>query len=166
MDLYLVRHAVAEKRDPERWSDDSLRPLSQAGTESFHAASQGVLRIGAEVEAVLASSFVRAWSTAEILTQEAAWPDAEALSVLEPPSPASAVAEAIRPRSESSLALVGHQPQLSELASLLLGASEQAVRLELKKGGIIHLRFPDRPMPGAGVLRWSAGPRILSRLGR
>src|SRR5207253_362118 len=29
--LYLVRHAIAENRDAERWPDDALRPLTKDG---------------------------------------------------------------------------------------------------------------------------------------
>jgi phosphohistidine phosphatase SixA len=49
--------------------------------------------------------------------------------------PAEAV-EALRRLSKSGVvALVGHEPQLSLLASLLLSGDEARVRLELKKGG-------------------------------
>ena len=71
VDLYLVRHAIAEPRNPARWPDDSLRPLSPEGVELFRLAARGLERIGVEVEAVLASSYARAWRTAEILAEEA-----------------------------------------------------------------------------------------------
>jgi phosphohistidine phosphatase len=120
--------------------------------------------MGLEVEAVLASSFARAWQTAEILAEEANWPAAEACPALEPPSSAAACADFIRTRGDSSIALVGHEPQLSELVSLLLVASEHAVRLELKKGGIVGLRFADRATAGGGTLRWSLSPKVLRGL--
>jgi hypothetical protein len=37
--------------------------------------------------------------------------------------------------------------------------------LELKKGGVVCLRFARRPAPGTGVLRWSVSPKILRHLG-
>jgi phosphohistidine phosphatase len=166
VDLYLVRHALAELRDHERWPDDADRPLSANGIKRFCREARGLRRIGVGVDAVLSSSFVRAWSTAEILAEEAGWPVAERCPPLEPPAPASACVGVLRARNESSLALVGHQPQLSELASLLLAGSEDTVRLQLGKGGIICVRFTERPAPGDGILRWSASPRILRRLGR
>jgi len=166
MDLYLVRHAIAEPRDGNRWSDDSQRPLTPDGSERFRAESRGLRRIGVSVEALLSSSHVRAWQTAEILTEEAGWPSAQRCVELEPPSSSSACLEVVGARSESSLALVGHEPNLSELASLLLSGSENALRLELKKGGVILLHSLGRPVAGTGILRWSLSPKILRRLGR
>lgn len=166
MDIYLVRHALAERRDHERWPDDADRPLSADGVKRFRREARGLRRIGVGVDAVLSSSLVRAWGTAEVLTGEAGWPVAERCPRLEPPTPASACVGVLRARNEPSLALVGHQPQLSELASLLLAGSEDAVRLQLGKGGVICVRFTERPTPGNGILRWSASPRTLRLLGR
>lgn len=166
MDLYLVRHAIAEPRDAERWPDDSQRPLSPNGIELFRLAARGLRRIGVEVEVALASSYVRAWHTAEILSEDTGWPAAEPCAALEPPNPASACVDVLRGRRESSLALVGHQPQLSELASLLLASSESELRFELKKGGVICLRFSQGPAAGEGTLRWSVSPKILRQIDR
>lgn len=165
MDLYLVRHAIAEPRDAERWPDDSQRPLSSDGTELFGRAARGLRLLGVRVEAVLTSSYVRAYQTAAILTEEADWPAAETCLALEPPATSADSARMLELRTEASLALVGHQPELAELASVLLVASEHAVGLELKKGGVICLRFTGRPTPGAGFLRWSVSPKILRQLG-
>jgi phosphohistidine phosphatase SixA len=35
MDLYVVRHAVAHKRDEKLWPDDAKRPLTPEGEERF-----------------------------------------------------------------------------------------------------------------------------------
>ncbi len=35
MDLYVVRHAVAHKRDEDVWPDDAKRPLTPEGEEGF-----------------------------------------------------------------------------------------------------------------------------------
>jgi len=166
MDLYLVRHAIAEPRDGERWPDDSLRPLSQEGAELFRLAARGLQRIGVEVEAVLASSYARCWRTAEVLADDAGWPPASASVELEPSgSPAAALEVAAR-RDESLLALVGHEPGLSELASLALTGDAHAVAIEMKKGGVVCLRFRGAPASGRGLLRWSASPKLLRQLGR
>jgi phosphohistidine phosphatase len=165
VDLYLVRHAIAEQRHPGRWPDDSSRPLSPDGADRFRRAARGLRRLRARVDAVLASSYARAWETAEILEQEAGWPSPEAFHALEPPSTATACLGRLRPRSDASLALVGHQPQLSHLASLLLSAREDDVRVELRKGGVACITTPDGLAPGSGILRWSASPRILRRIG-
>jgi phosphohistidine phosphatase len=66
--LYLVRHAVAHKRAPERWPDDGKRPLTPGGEEEFRGAARGLAEIIPEVEVLLSSPYERAWQTAEILT--------------------------------------------------------------------------------------------------
>ena len=70
MDLYLVRHAVAYKRDYERWPNDADRPLTPEGEEDFRAVARSLGRIVPEVEVLLSSPYVRAWRTAEILDEE------------------------------------------------------------------------------------------------
>lgn len=166
MDLYLVRHAIAEPRDQARWPDDSQRPLSPEGAELFRLAARGLQRIGVEVEAVLASSYVRAWRTAEILSEEAGWPRPAAAPELEATSSAAAALEVAGSRSESLLALVGHEPDLSQLTSLALAGDPHSVATQFKKGGVVCLRFQGAPSAGRAELRWSASPKILRQLGR
>ncbi len=165
MDLYLVRHAIAEPQDSARWPDDSHRPLTAAGIERFRAAARGLRRLGIDVDAVLSSTYVRAWHTAEILAKEAAWPSPAECRALEPSTPPNECLDALRDRQESTLALVGHQPLLSELASLLLAGEGRSLRLELKKGAAMCLRFDSGPEAGMAGLRWSVSPRILVSLG-
>lgn len=165
-DIVLVRHAVAEPHDSERWPDDALRPLTPDGLERFRAVARGLRRIEVEVDAVLASPYARAWATGEILHEETGWPSPERCPALEPSRPPSAVIDAVRTRSEVTLALVGHQPQLSELAALALAGSERSMRLELEKGGAMCLRFGGDRDAGAAALRWSVSPRFLRALGR
>ena len=166
VDVFLVRHAIAEPRDHVRWPDDCLRPLSRDGAELFRQAARGVEALGIQVDAVLTSSCIRAAQTASVLTEEAGWPEAAPCDALEPLAPISAAGRVLESRAEESLGLVGHQPELAELASLLLTGSERAVVLELKKGSVTCIRFRGRLAGDAGVLLWSLSPKILRRLGR
>jgi phosphohistidine phosphatase SixA len=149
VDLFLVRHGPAGHHDPSRWPDDADRPLDDVSKTK--AAAAGLVRVVPEVDAVLSSSFVRAWQTAELL-HEAGWPEAERLRELEVGVPAIAMVGLLHRRTEGSLALVGHEPQLSQLASLLCGGGT----FQLKKGGAIAI--------ADGILRWSLTPRVLRLL--
>ena len=80
------------------------------------------------VDVVLTSPYLRASETAAILTEEAGWPEAEMSSAFEPLEPPSSALRELEARSERSLAVVGHQPELSELASELLTGSTRASR--------------------------------------
>jgi phosphohistidine phosphatase len=166
VDLYLVRHAIAEPRDHARWPDDAHRPLSPEGAELFRLAARGLQRMGIEVEAVLSSPYARAWQTAEILVDEAGWPAPISTPELEPTGTPSAALEIAATRSESLLAVVGHEPDLSELASHALTGDPHAVAIQFKKGGVVCLRFRGTPAAARGELRWSASPKILRQLGR
>jgi phosphohistidine phosphatase len=117
------------------------------------------------VELVLSSPYTRAWQTAAILREEAGWPAPERCEVLEAVHSAAEAAEqlAVR-RASASVALVGHEPQLSSLASLLLARDEHAFELELKKGGVVCLTVAGEPAPGRAFLRWSVSPKILRSL--
>jgi phosphohistidine phosphatase len=167
VELYLVRHAIAEDRDASRWPDDALRPLTPAGAARFAEAARGLRRIAPEVEAVLSSPYARAWQTAEILEREARWPAPEPSSALEAPRWANDAFTALGEVPElASVALVGHEPQLSMLASLLLTGDPRMWGLELKKGAVALLDCGGPPTPRTGLLRWSASPKLLRGLAR
>jgi len=165
VNVYLLRHAIAEERDAARWPDDSLRPLSTDGAESFRRAARGLRRIVPSVDVVLASPYVRAWQTAELVRDEAGWPEPERCPALAGDRSAAAALEPLHERAQhESVALVGHEPNFSWLASLLLVGDEGAVPLELKKGGIVLLTFSAAPAPGSALLRWSVAPKLLRAL--
>jgi phosphohistidine phosphatase len=164
MDVYLVRHAIAEVRDTARWPDDSDRPLSPDGERSFRSAARGLRRLVPRVGVVLSSPYVRAWGTAEILREEAGWPAPERCDELAAFPPDSVVEVLRKHADERSVALIGHEPHLSSLASLLVAGNDRALRLELKKGAAMRLALDAEPPPGAALLCWCVSPKILRLL--
>lgn len=96
--------------------------------------------------------------------QEAAWSAPERCEALEAGYAPADAADELLGRRAASVALVGHEPQLSSLASLMLTGLAHAFALELKKGGVVFLDCPDEPAPGEALLRWSASPKILRSL--
>jgi len=155
--LCVVRHAIAEPRDPERWPEDSLRPLTAAGEASFRTAAAGLRRIVPSVDVVLSSPYERAWRTAGIL-HDVGWPRpsrCDELAALRAPSDVVPIIHAHE--NGSTIGLVGHEPNLSSLVSLLTGA----VGIRLKKGGVACLELTG----DEAELRWLATPKILRLLG-
>lgn len=165
MDLYLVRHAVARKRDPARWPDDGQRPLTAGGEEEFRWAARALGRSESRVGLTLSSPLVRAWRTAELLEAEASWPAPVAFPELVPESSPEEVVDALVGRDGvggmDAIALVGHRPSLHELASYLLCGDPGLVEVRLKKGGVAALRFDGVVEPGAGALRALIPPGLL-----
>lgn len=166
LDLYLVRHAFAAHADPARWPDDAVRPLTEEGTTRFRAAARGLQRLVPAVDSVLSSGYARAWQTAELLHDDAGWPEPEECPALEAGRPASAALDLLQGSNAHSIALVGHEPYLSRLASLLCTGSEDALELELKKGAVASLAFAGPVEPARACLRWTVSPKILRCLDR
>jgi phosphohistidine phosphatase len=164
VDVYLVRHAIAAQRDGASWPDDSKRPLTENGIDRFRQAGRGLAKIVPNVDRVLSSPYRRAWETAEILHTDAGWPAPEPCPELEAVRTPPDILPVLWGAESSSIALVGHEPLLSRLASLLLTGQEDALPLELKKGGAIFLEIAARPDASRAVLRWSLSPKILRRL--
>lgn len=163
IELYLVRHGVAAERGP-KYPDDRLRPLTPAGVKRFAASVPGLVAMGVGVDFVLTSPLVRARDTALLLAAgmkpKPALADVEALA---PGGRHQAIIEAIKTHAKRHrrLALVGHEPDLGELAARLLGARGT---VQFKKGAICAIDVDGATPGGPGTLRWMLTPRALRAL--
>jgi phosphohistidine phosphatase len=166
MDLYLVRHAIAGDADPSRWPNDSDRPLTPAGEKRFRRAARGLGRIVPKVDVVLSSTFARAWRTAELLASEAGWPSPVECRALESGRAPAEVLQALRDAGSGDVALVGHEPNLHELASYLLTAEVNHAQLEFRKGGVARLTLDNGLRPGTATLVWLLTPKVLRTIER
>jgi phosphohistidine phosphatase len=163
VDLYIVRHAAAYGRDPDRWPDESRRPLTPEGEEEFRRAARGLARIASRADAILSSPYQRAWQTAQILSDLDSWPAPEPSPVLEPTLPPQKAALALEDYA-GTVAVVGHRPGLHELAAYLLTGEGDGLEITIKKGGVACIRFDGALEPGAGELRWLLTPKALRSL--
>lgn len=163
LELYLVRHAVAAERGAQ-YPDDDLRPLTPDGVERWRRSVTGLRALGVVVDVVLASPLARAHETAAILA--AGLRPKPAVVIADALGPGGRVADVVAAvaayasttRHASRLALVGHEPDLGELAAKLLGARGA---IEFKKGAVCRIDVT-RALPGGpGVLRWFLPPRAL-----
>ena len=161
MRLLLIRHAIAVPGGTPGFEDDE-RPLTPRGRKRFKAAARGLLRMLDRPDVLLTSPLLRAAETAAIV--------ADAFGKLEP-RPERALAhggtEAIltllrRQPTSATVAVVGHEPTLSQLLARLLG-SGQAERFAFKKGGAALVDVADTGR-SAGRLIWFVKPRILRSL--
>jgi phosphohistidine phosphatase len=165
VDLYIVRHAAAFERDPDRWPDDSKRPLSPEGEEEFRLAARGLARIAHPMGATLSSPYQRAWQTAQILAELDSWPAPKSFPVLEPTIPPEKAVLALEAYSGAgSVTVVGHRPGLHELAAYLLTGQSDGLKIGIRKGGVVCLSFDGPVEPGAGELRWLLTPEFLRYL--
>ena len=161
--LYLVRHAIAAERGPN-YPDDRERPLTSEGIARFKQSVDGLKEFEVSVDLVLTSPLVRAAHTAELLVAGlSSKPRTEQLDALAPGGRVSAVLEAVSrfARQYRRIALVGHQPDLGELAAKLLQSRGE---IEFKKGAVCCIELDGAMPTGPGILRWLLPPKALRKM--
>jgi phosphohistidine phosphatase len=165
VDLYLVRHAPAFQKDPDRWPHDRKRPLTPEGEKEFRLAARGLARIVPRADVILSSPARRTWHTAEILSELDYWPAPKPLPMVAASrrraSPEKATLALEDYAEAKSVAVVGHKPRLQELAAYLLTGEEDGLESEITKGSVMCIRFDGAPAPGTGKLRWLLTPKAL-----
>lgn len=157
--IHLLRHAHAG--DPDRWDGpDAARPLSHKGRGQAERLGAFLAVAGVRPDRIITSPKVRAAQTAAIVgaalglepVVDARLAEGCGLSCLES---MLGGADAREPM------VVGHDPDLSMLLSVLLGASGQVMR----KGALATIAV-ERPLErGCGVLRWMVPPELLPPVG-
>lgn len=157
--LYLIRHGIAEERG-EDWPDDTKRPLTDQGKTSLKHEARGLVRLGVVFDTMLTSPLVRAKQTAEIIANE--YNDRPQMATVDSLSPngtfQSVLNDLEKYSRKSRIALVGHEPDLGELAARLAGFRRP---LQFKKGAICRIDVKSLPPAGPGSLRWFFTPKIL-----
>lgn len=119
MRVYLVRHAHAVDAGPRL--PDEARWLSKRGRKVSRKMGKRLAAEHVELDAVLTSPLVRAVQTAELLADAADYTgEIEALVALSPGVPARVAAGELAARG-AAVAVVGHEPGISELGAFLLG---------------------------------------------
>jgi phosphohistidine phosphatase len=163
LELYLIRHGLAAERGKE-WPDDSKRPLTPDGIARLRKIARGLNALGVGFDQIVTSPLVRTRQTADVIAEELKdHPPIAASDSLAPAGSAASVTQEIgRHVRKARLALVGHEPNLGELAAQLIGAR---MPLEFKKGGICRIDFDMLPPKGGGMLRWFLTPKMLRKLG-
>lgn len=162
LELYLVRHGIAENRG-EDWPDDSKRPLTNGGIAKLRKQARGLVALDVTFDQIISSPLVRTRQTADVLAEVVKGkPPITTTDALAPAgTPAAVIQEIGRHARKARLALVGHEPNLGELAAQLIGAKAP---LEFKKGGICRIDFDVLPPKGVGALRWFVTPKMLRNL--
>ena len=111
--------------DP-KYPDDRKRPLTPEGIKRFKDAVRGLVALDLELDVILTSPLTRAEETATLLaTGFKKRVPMETLEALAPGGKPAAIVEAIKSHAKRHrrIALVGHEPDLGELAAKLLGCA-------------------------------------------
>jgi len=161
MMLYILRHATAEEAASS--GDDGARKLTERSREKMRGAAAGLRAMGLKFDVILTSPLARAAETAELVA--AAYENTPPPQVLPELATGVAATDAIAAlRSfarHDNVMIVGHEPQLSSIASILLTGAMDVAHLKLKTGGCIAIDLPARFERGGGELRWMLTHRQL-----
>lgn len=161
MKLYIIRHGLAGQHGD--YSNDDERPLTSEGKRKTEQVAKRLRQLDLEFDLILTSPLARAKQTAEILKAAHL---SDALKVEGYLAPSGdfqtwlAWFEAWR-TPEKTLAIVGHEPDLSSWAEMLIWG-EVRDRIILKKAGAIGIDVPDTGTILANCqLFWLTPPRLL-----
>jgi len=164
MKLYLLRHGIAAEPGTAGIRTDSERPLISEGREKLHRVTAAMQAMELSFDLILSSPFLRARQTAEIV--------ADALKARKRMCFDDELAcggnvrdlvqrlARIRPVPESVL-LVGHEPDLSELVSLLC-SGETRLTVGFKKGGLCRLEVVTLRPGRCATLVWLLTPKQMA----
>lgn len=167
MKLYLIRHGVAGSRASfaRTRRPDSERPLTPEGRDKMSANAHGLRVLVKSLDAILSSPYARAAETADIVADVFKGPRPEPLEALAPGGRREEVLARLCHGHARSIAIVGHEPDLSSLLAWFVAGSSTGFG-ELKKGGVAMLAWDTTPAAGEAKLHWLASPKLLRRLVR
>lgn len=168
MKLLLIRHGIAEVRDVFRATgrSDDLRPLTDEGRDKMARVALGLRALVPEVNLVASSPLARAQETAKIVADAYGMKIGATTDTLNPDALLPEFVDWLTAHGEEEVvAVVGHEPHLSTLATWFLSGIEES-RVVFKKGGAALLEFRGRPRRGGAVLHWLKGPKSLRQLGK
>ncbi len=165
-ELYIMRHGIAVTRGSAGFSDDSKRPLTPDGKKKMKEITEGLMRLGFDVDWIVTSPLVRAVETAELVAEGCGSNvPMDFCDHLSPGgSPESLISFLAKHANRKRVLVVGHEPDLSSMAARLIGAGRHA-NLAFKKGGCCLITFDEFPPKSPGELVWWTTPRLLRKLG-
>ena len=168
MEVYFLRHGLADGPLLQNPMEDSKRELTEAGIQEMRRAAIGMKKLGLRFQDIFSSPYVRAKQTAEIVAQALGHKEglqfSEDLVPHAEPGKFSVLLGAAE--DDNRVLVVGHQPHLGRLISLLIGGDED-VLLDIKKGSLCRVDIGEgafsADFEGAqGNLKWLLTAEQLS----
>ena len=173
IELYLMRHGIAADLGDAGVLKDEDRPLTLEGRTKLKQAAEGIGEFGLKLNQIFTSPLLRARQTAETVAEVLELQ--HKVKIIESLAPGRAFVEGEGRHAEIFLELgayqfdrallVGHMPDLSDLASFLLSGNRN-LNIEFKKGAICAIEVASLPPRGPGLLLWSMTPKQLRLLGK
>ncbi len=167
MELYFLRHAIAVEAGTGGTGDDSERPLTKDGAAKLRRVVRGMKALDLSFDLILTSPYLRARQTAEIVAEGMEPGEVcESSPHLTPGGdPRALIAHILsrRPGATDRILVVGHEPYLSLLISMLLSGDEDTA-VRMKKAALCKLTAETLRYGRCGTLEWLLGPSQLERI--
>jgi phosphohistidine phosphatase len=163
MKLYILRHGDAGQNGDPHYPIDAERPLTAKGIKRTKSLAHALAGLDVTFDMILTSPLVRAKQTAEFVERGMKLHGQLAVTAHLAPTgdieKLIAQLNGIRPSLKSVL-LVGHEPYLSHLISLLLSGGPD-LPVTLKKGGLCRMEVESLAPTKCATLEWLMSPRIF-----
>ncbi|HME99561.1 MAG TPA: phosphohistidine phosphatase SixA [Terriglobia bacterium] len=159
MEIYVLRHGIAVNRGTPGYKKDSDRPLTPEGEEKLHQIAKAMLAMELKFDLILSSPYLRSKQTAQLVAAELD----EEITLTDLLTPDGNPLELIRELNDEkpqSVLLVGHEPYLSGLISVLVTGESKAA-IELKKGGLCKLSADRVAFGQCATLNWLLTPKQM-----
>jgi phosphohistidine phosphatase len=168
MEIYLLRHGIAADLGEGGVMSDAARPLTDKGRVKMKQGAEGMRKLGLTLDLIFTSPLLRAQQTAEVVAEALGLEDK--LMAIESLAPGRGFVRGVNKKSPIFLELgahqfaqallVGHQPDMSELASVLL-TGQRDLNIEFKKGALCAIEIASLPPNAPGALLWLLAPGQL-----
>jgi phosphohistidine phosphatase len=158
MNIYLIRHGDSE--GISKGLKDSERKLTPDGEQKIKNASIFWKNIVPEFDCITSSPYLRAVQTAKIIASAYNYKKEIYIDKrLGCGSETESLIEILNSLQSGEIAIVGHQPDLSNHLSRLISGSGTSV--EFKKGAIAKISFSNKVREGKGILEFLVPPGIF-----
>ena len=166
MNLYILRHGIAVEPGTRGYETDADRPLTPEGERKLWQIAEAMGALELSFDLILSSPYLRARQTAEIVAEalkarkrlelsDSLTPDGSTKKLVD-------LLNRLQPPPDDVL-LVGHEPYLSGLISLLL-AGDTTSAVVMKKGGLCRLSTESLKHGRCASLEWLLTPKQMAMM--
>ena len=166
MDLYILRHGRAEEKSNLATADDRQRRLTAEGKKKMRRIAKSMRAMELNFDLILSSPYPRAQATAQIVAEILGLEKVMSLSpTLATDGNPKELIDALKRnyRQRKQVLLVGHEPYLSRLISLLM-SGDTSIAITLKKGGLVKLSAKALQYGRCASMEWLLTPSQLKCL--
>ncbi len=169
MELFIIRHGIAEPLGKRNQFSDEKRALTGEGRKRTQEGVKGLRKLAVELDLILCSPAARAVETAEIVAAYMGLSkgDIKQTQNLTPGASAELLFAEIKGYAGvEAVALIGHQPDLGHLISRIIRGGGDTLSIQLKKGAICCVNVSETVPTLRGAMMWLLTSKQLRLLAK